>query len=171
MSSTIGFGLSMQASNDELKKQILEIAKSHGYLVSYDLSIVESEVFEGIAALASALELKLLFLLHAPPRPDVALAFAVIEEMRNLDYQTTPLKFFRFLEELSNSLKVWVTEFTVFFASEWNTDLRVRKMEGSLDDLINTLKDSGGWYLILFDPKRNAWQESDEHPLVFTVKL
>lgn len=169
--STIGFGLSINVISNELKEQVSALTESYEYLVSFDLCIIESEVFEGVAALASALKLNFLFLLHAPPKPDVALAFDVVEEMRNIDYGVSEPKFFRFLKQLSNLLKTWVGEYTVFFADEWNTDLRVRRMEGSVDDLISSLTKEGGWHLTLFNPKRDWWEDFEEFPLVFTVKL
>jgi hypothetical protein len=169
--STIGFGLSTKLSSDELKERVLELTAEYGYLVSFDLSVVESEVLEGIKAIKSALELNLLFLLHAPPRPDVALAFDIVEEMRNIDHGITEPKFFLFLKKLSSMLKSWAVEYTVFFADEWNTDLRVRKMEGSVDALIEILTRAGGWHLLLFNPKHGWWEEFEEFPLVFTVKL
>ena len=172
MSSTIGFGLSIKTSSAELRGKVSDLAKPCGYLVSYDLSVVESEVLEGIVVLASTLEFDLLALLHAPPKPEVALAFDIVKEMRSLiNHEEARPKFFHFLEELSGLLKAWVSEYTVFFASEWNTDLRVRRMEGSVNELITVLERQGGWYLLLFDPKRNVWEEFDEFPLVFTVKL
>ena len=170
MSSTIGFGLSTHVSVDALKEKLTELADSYGYLVSFDLTLVESEVIEGVEALAKVFELNLLSFLHSPPKPNVALAYDIDVEMAQVTRETDP-RFFRFLKELSEVVKAWVSEYKVFFADEWYSEMRVRKLEGSVDDLIDILRKGGGWGLVVFNLQRNWWENFEDFPLVFTVKL
>lgn len=164
--STIGFGFTTESDGGSTRDALDSLAMSFGYLVSFEPNLADDESREGISMLAESFSLTTILLLHSPPRPDVPLAADLYLEMRS----QKAASFFTFLHEIHSLLERNVEQFTVFFAEEWYRETSVRRLEGSLEDLIGMLKRAGGWHLELYNFGRRTWWEFDEFPLVFTVK-
>jgi hypothetical protein len=85
--------------------------------------------------------------------------------------QRDSTSFFTFLEGIQSLLEEEVEKFTIFFAEEWYCETSLRRIEGFLEELLNMLRNAGGWHLDVYNFTRKSWWEFDEFPLVFTVRI
>src|SRR5690606_1783890 len=113
--STIGFGFQRERETVTILDAVDRLARSFGYLVSFDPNLADDESREGISILAESLSVTTIALLHYPPRPDVPLAPDIYLEMRS----QPDSQFFTFLKGIQSLLEGKIEKFTVFFAEEW----------------------------------------------------
>jgi len=123
--STIGFGFQRERETVTILDAVDRLARSFGYLVSFDPNLADDESREGISILAESLSLTTIALLHSPPRPDVPLAPDIYLEMRS----QPDSQFFTFLKGIQSLLEGKIEKFTVFFAEEWYYETSVRRLE------------------------------------------
>jgi hypothetical protein len=178
MSTTIGFGLIRQPDDENLEHELLTIAQSFGYNLSYGVKTAESDVQEGLTLLQDWSGWNLICLLHAPGDCKVPLAFGIEEELRNCESkikeelkngESTQVKFFDFLRELEMLFDGRGKKLGIFFSGEWYSDTKIRREEGSLDNLLSLLKKPGNWNLLLFNLQNGIFQECDYYPLVYLI--
>jgi hypothetical protein len=178
MSTTIGFGLIRQTDDENLEHELLTIAQSFGYNLSYGVKTAESDVQEGLTLLQDWSGWNLICLLHAPGDCKVLLAFGIEEELRNCESrikeelrngESTQVKFFDFLRELEMLFDGRGKKLGIFFSGEWYSDTKIRREEGSLDNLLSLLKKPGNWNLLLFNLQNGIFQECDYYPLVYLI--
>lgn len=170
MSITIGMGYCNE-DNDNLPHRIRTLADKFGYGVLIGIDYAEADVRGGLEVAKKNSGWDHILFLQSPIRDEVSLAFGIDEELTALETESQRPKFFDFLIELSKLLSGKCRKVDIFFAGEWYKDDRARYSYGTVDDLISLLTMPGHWGIRYMVPQTGHLQDSDETPLLFSVRF
>lgn len=169
MSQTIGITIKnlSEPLRSEAEQRVKDTAKAHGYGVSFGSSSCVEETREGVATLARSWKTNFFAFLHHPTDAVEAEAWQI---GRALSPGGERSDFFKFLNTLYHVFSRFTSEFSIFFAIDWNAKDKVRFREGPFESLIKYLSRPCGWAEALYIPESDSFWCDDEVPVIFTVR-
>ncbi len=170
MSTTIGLGYTAE-NNADLFSEIEFVAHKFGYGLLRGIEYAESDVQAGLKIAQKNEGWENLLFLQSPHDGNVALSFGIHEELTAYELTGERPRFFEFLNQLEILCVEKCKKLSIFFASEWSEQDRIRYSYGKVNDLISLLSMPGHWCLRYLIPETGRLQDSDEVPLIFDLKL
>jgi hypothetical protein len=173
MTTTIVLGVPRTDCSDcELAFQRLErAAAQYGFLAERGVSAAEVDCQMGLKEIEHRFDLAVVAVIRAPRDCPAPLAPEIQESFVEWEMSGKKPLFFEFLRDVASSLKGVSRSILVAFSGEWESGDRVRRRDGTMDELVEFLKRPGAWYQRLYVPRTGRWQDSDDIPLIFLVDV
>ena len=172
MSTTIGIGIGKNTGDDtELFETLEKLVGRYGYGLLNGVAYAELDMRAGLEIAQKHRGWEHVLLLQYPPVDGLALAFGIDQELTALEMKGNRPTFFDFLGELARECTERFESIDVFFSGEWHSGDRVRFSYGTLVDLITLLSMPAHWGIRYLIPETGHFQDSDETPLIFEVRL
>ena len=170
MTMTVGIYIKELEPSDEGKfvAVISDVARRHGYGVSFSLRSLAPEVRDGIESLKKAWPKSFFAFLHAPPGGLVADAWEIGVDLEPGRDRT---RFAEFIKDLGSSMDGLTEYIWIAFMDHWGNNQKVRLLEGDTKYLIELLCRPCGWCQELYVPESDSYWCDDQIPLLYKIKI
>jgi len=168
VSTTIGFGFHVKL--DAVSLAALErLANAFDYGLAEGIEHAENDMRTGLQVAQRHRTWKQVVFLLSPRSS--TMAFGIDQELTAREISGIQPPFFSFMDQFGGQLPDEHDLVDVFFSGEWYERDQVRYTYGNLADFIGFLSMPGHWGLRHLIPETGHFQDSDEIPLVFALRL
>lgn len=160
-------GIGFLQNRSKIEEQLCNLCDQQNYVIEFGDNACPQDLRNGVKIVLERFSIQLIGFLRNPKNLSENEAISIGTA---LDYGKNTEIFFDFLRQVRNIVfNEKIAEFVVLFATGWSTTQRVRKREGTIDDLLFLLSQPCSWEEEYYEPHTDSYWCSDDYPLVFTV--